>query len=160
MRNRKRSGDRDRWEQVGRALFKEKVALFVNRRTPISFVLPAFPCKSRNARRKVSGVVPDKGELLALERLVDLVRRVERETSYPATAVVVSDGRVFADLVRVDDELVTSYSRRLRELGSRFKELTFFGLEDAFSVSSHDAAREKLMAMYGASEKWINDRLR
>ncbi len=157
---RKRSGERDQWEQVGRALFEEKVALLVKQRLPISFVLPAFPCKSRNRARKVSGTVPDKGELLSLARLAQLVRDVEARTGYPAKMMVVSDGRVFADLVKVNDELVTEYSRRIRELGSRFKELSFFGLEDAFAVSSHDQARERLMAMYGASEAWINDRLR
>jgi hypothetical protein len=157
---RKRSGARDQWEQVGRELFVEKVALLVRRRLPISFVLPAFPCKSRNRERKVSGTAPDKGELLSLARLAQLVRDVESNTGYPAKMIVVSDGRVFADLVKVSDDLVSEYSRRIRELGSRFKELSFFGLEDAFAVSSHDQARERLMAMYGASEAWINDRLR
>jgi pyoverdine/dityrosine biosynthesis protein Dit1 len=158
---RKKSGIRDQWDTCGRVLFEEKVKMMIELRQPISFVLPAFPCKSRNRTRKTSGTLPDMGEFLALKRLVSLVNAVQDETGHPAHVLVVSDGRVFADLVRVSDDVVSKYSARLRDLGSQFKELSFFGLEDAFgrSTMGHDEARERLMQVYGANEAWVIDRI-
>lgn len=161
---RKRSGPRDQWDQVGRPLFEQKVARFVCRGEPVQFVLPAFPCKSRNQQRKVSGFLPDMGERLALETLVQLTRDVRQECNYPATMVVVSDGRVFADLVGVSDDRVSQYSARIREIGQPFCQegLSFFSLEDAFAAptTSHDDARDRLMTLYGASEDWVRQRLK
>ena len=42
----------------------------------VEFVLPAFPAKSPN-RKKTVGILPDKGEELALEYLTGLARKIK-----------------------------------------------------------------------------------
>ncbi|KAL9934170.1 hypothetical protein V8E36_007252 [Tilletia maclaganii] len=146
----------------GRALFKSRVATFVSRQGPISFVLPAFPCKSSN-QTKVSGTLPDKGEDLAFRTILTFIRRIEEV--YPPGAVfnIVSDGHVFADLIGVDDEVVTSYSTALRQMGSHLERtvyrrstpaIAFHSLGDLLEAASEsNTASEAYAEVEGAQTR-------
>ena len=68
----------------------------MSRNLRLELCLPAFPCKSSNLR-KVLGVVPDKGEELALRRLHEFVRLVKEIYDPGARVLIVSDGHVFSD---------------------------------------------------------------
>lgn len=126
----------DRWFNSGpaggRNMFARQVAFYVQRDLPLVAVLPAFPCKSSNLD-KVSGVLPDKGEELALRTLklfIDTVREI-----YPPgiTVVIVSDGHVFSDLVCTDDHTVDLYNKHLKLMAGTIlapNEVTFAGLDD------------------------------
>ncbi|KAL4746654.1 hypothetical protein BDW72DRAFT_210254 [Aspergillus terricola var. indicus] len=137
----KNTSQDDRWHLTGREYFIDRVYLFIKDNKKIQFCLPAFPCKSSNPD-KVSGVVPDAAEYLALEHLNDFVQRVGAIYEPGATLWVISDGHVFSDCIGVDDALVDSYGAIF---ASQYKATTknqpsssniqFTGLEDLFFSS-------------------------
>ncbi|PWN48392.1 hypothetical protein IE53DRAFT_199947 [Violaceomyces palustris] len=100
---------------IGRGLFKNMVSSFVEAGEAIAMVIPAFPGKSSN-KEKTSGILPDKGEELALRTLLQFSCSVER--FYPPGCIfhVVSDGHVFSDLVGVDDSVIDLYGKEFRRL--------------------------------------------
>lgn len=99
---------------------------------PLEFVLPAFPAKSPNPA-KVLGYLPDRAEELALTFLRSLCERIEEVYPPGARILICSDGRVFSDLIGVNDEHVTAYRQALDTMikrlgGGRLKQFT---LDDA-----------------------------
>lgn len=86
----------DQWEGFGEEYFEKTVDFFVKRNVPIEAVLPAFPHKSSNLD-KVSSPMPDKGEELALRRLVSFAASVKQIYSPGIQIWIVSDGHVFSD---------------------------------------------------------------
>ncbi|KAI2626123.1 Pyoverdine/dityrosine biosynthesis protein-domain-containing protein [Hypomontagnella submonticulosa] len=140
-------GKNDKWIDCGRTYFTERVLHFVSQGKRIELCLPAFPCKSSNTD-KVTGKDPDRGELLALERLHAFVQAVEHIYEPGAKLWIISDGHVFSDCIGVDDQDVDIYSLKLikmnRTVGLRrgnpgrvgFKSLAdLFGLGKAKSFS-------------------------
>lgn len=124
---------------------------FITRGKPIELVLPAFPAKSPN-RRKTLGPLPDHGEDLAFANLNHLCERIAKIYGPGAKITVCSDGRVFADLVRIPDPDVTAYNSELR---LRYKEryrdtIGFFDLDDAYpGMTNYEMLREDLMINFG-----------
>ena len=108
-------GKEDKWAQTGRSYFAERVRHFTAQGATIELCLPAFPCKSSN-QDKVTGLDPDRGEELALERLYDFVEAVERMYEPGAKLWIISDGHVFSDCIGVDDGDVDAYGEKLREM--------------------------------------------
>lgn len=92
----KNTAEGDEWDSKGLEHFKNTVDFFTSRLAPVEAVLPAFPCKSSNLE-KVSGPLPDKGEELALTRLITFAKSVKQ--IYPPGIIlhIVSDGHVFSD---------------------------------------------------------------
>lgn len=123
------------------------------KREPIKMILPGFPAKSPN-RGKTLGALPDLAEKHALENLSMLCDRIRAVYTAGAEIIICSDGRVFADLVRIPDKDVTAYGDYLRkyaytEHGAIF---SFFNLDDAFEkIESHEILREELLIHYGES---------
>jgi pyoverdine/dityrosine biosynthesis protein Dit1 len=119
-----------------------------NRR--IEFILPAFPVKSPNPA-KVLGVQPDTAEELALQFLNSLCEKISDIYPPGARIAICSDGRVFSDLIGVDDDAVTAYrngiERMIHLVGS--KNLTQFTLDDVYAGKSHEEMRQLLDAKYG-----------
>ncbi|KAI5954370.1 DIT1 [Candida jiufengensis] len=114
----KHTVEHDKWESIGRLKFKKGVEFFTSRGQPLEAVLPAFPCKSSN-HEKVSGDLPDKGEELALKRLIYFAEEIEK--IYPPGIIIwiISDGHVFSDCIAVDDLKVNQYSIALKHLYKR-----------------------------------------
>ncbi|VVT56276.1 uncharacterized protein SAPINGB_P004928 [Magnusiomyces paraingens] len=105
----------DMWATKGRAYFTSRIEFFVSRRATIEACLPAFPCKSSNTM-KVAGSKPDKGEELALRRLLAFSKMV-RELYEPGLKIwIVSDGHVFSDCIGVDDSVVDRYGAELKTM--------------------------------------------
>lgn len=148
----------DQWEVSGQAYFKSNVDYFTLRNVPIEAVLPAFPHKSSNLD-KVSSPMPDKGEELALRRLLSFAALV-KEIYPPGVRIwIVSDGHVFSDCgtysfthgdaliftntfaVGVDDGMVNEYFSKLHDLYLKVKPLDldpiqFHSLVDIFSLKN------------------------
>lgn len=126
----------DEWDLGGREHFIERVRYFTDRYLRIECILPAFPCKSSNVQ-KVHGCTPDKGEELALRRLISVIQEVEKFYSPGMKVWIVSDGHVFSDCIGVDDDVVDSYTVRLHELYQKIAipgvdAIGFCGLKDLF----------------------------
>lgn len=77
---------------AGAEKFISTINQFVVAGTKIEACLPAFPFKSANKVYKVLGILPDKAEELALERLNSMCARIQ--TVYPpgARVTIISDG--------------------------------------------------------------------
>lgn len=86
----------DKWEATGERYFKATIDFFTSRNAPIEAVLPAFPHKSSNLD-KVSSPMPDKGEELALRRLIIFAESIEKIYPPGVRIWIVSDGHVFSD---------------------------------------------------------------
>ena len=81
-----------------RPTFLSVIDKFVIAGTQVEMCLPAFPFKSANKVHKVLGVLPDKAEELALERLNTLCTRIEDVYSPGAKLTIISDGLVYNGL--------------------------------------------------------------
>lgn len=138
----------DEWDSCGRDYFIERVRYFTDRFIRIECILPAFPCKSSNIN-KVGGTVPDKGEELALRRLIKITQ--DAKAIYPPGVKIwiVSDGHVFSDCIGVDDDVVDQYTNQLHGMYEKCQvedadAIGFCGLNELFfegnSSTSFDPA--------------------
>lgn len=131
----------------------QKIIHFIRNNEPIHMILPAFPAKSPN-RRKTLDIYPDKGEELALQTLNRLCDDIQSIYAPGAKLTICSDGRVFAELVRIPDEDVSAYKQDLIErVGKPYStSIDFFDLDDVFQeISEYDTLREELMIHHGES---------
>ncbi|CAI7614622.1 unnamed protein product [Penicillium pancosmium] len=126
------------WETVGRDYFMRRIRFFTSRGLTIQMCLPAFPCKSSNPD-KVAGVLPDRGEELALRRLYSVSRKIKSIYDPGVSICIISDGHVFSDCIGVDDDKVDEYGLRLRELNEAIalqegqpRGVSFQSLKDIF----------------------------
>ncbi|KAI0895451.1 Pyoverdine/dityrosine biosynthesis protein-domain-containing protein [Annulohypoxylon nitens] len=143
-------GENDKWAETGRAYFTERVRHFTSQGLRIELCLPAFPCKSSNFD-KVTGRDPDRGELLALERLHSFVEAIEKIYDAGAKLWIISDGHVFSDCIGVDDATVDSYGLQLikmnRAIGLRrgkTDRVGFKSLVDLFEFQRYKNKQAKL----------------
>lgn len=139
-----------------------KIEALVARGAVIELVLPAFPAKSANPE-KTTGVLPDLGELLALQRLEKLARQIEEVYAPGARIVICSDGRVFSDLVGVTDSDVTAYGAEIARIiaDEGLSHLTTFDMDDLFpGVADHDLTRHELVTRFAESIETVRERTR
>ena len=80
---------------AGRPKFLSVIDKFVITESQIEMCLPAFPFKSANKVEKVIGILPDKAEELALERLNGMCKRIESIYPPGAKLTIISDGLVY-----------------------------------------------------------------
>lgn len=90
----------DSMEQLaaGRPKFLSVIDQFVMAGTRAEMCLPAFPFKSANKVDKVFGILPDKAEELALERLNTMCIRIRDVYPPGAKLTIISDGLVYNGL--------------------------------------------------------------
>ncbi len=121
-------------------------------RQPLDFILPAFPAKSPNLT-KTSGIHPDLGEVLALAKLNRMCERISAVYAPGAQVLICSDGRVFSDVVLVNDQEIDVYSDGIREIIRDFAlaHLQTFDLEDAYPVPDGPTLRKRLVDEYALS---------
>jgi pyoverdine/dityrosine biosynthesis protein Dit1 len=144
----------DQWNQEGRVKFSTRVRQCISLSQPIPFCLPAFPFKSTNTASKVIGAGVDMAEVIALNTLAQFVRDVQSVYSPGIEFVILFDGRMFNDLLLVDDEIVSMYCRTLQSLcpldNYGRPALKFVSLDEIFtSAKSYSGRRLLIEALYG-----------
>ncbi|GAB4190378.1 MAG: pyoverdine biosynthesis protein PvcA [Wenzhouxiangellaceae bacterium] len=130
-----------------------KIAAAVAANKRINLILPGFPAKSPN-RLKTLSPLPDLAERHALQNLNTLCDEISQIHSPGAYVTICSDGRVFADLVRIPEQDVTEYGMHLREYARRFHPdaFEFFNLDNVYSeVKDYTSLREELLVRFGES---------
>ena len=75
--------------------FLSVIDQFVTAGKRVDMCLPAFPFKSANKVYKVFGILPDKAEELALERLNTMCVRIAEIYAPGAELTIISDGLVY-----------------------------------------------------------------
>jgi len=83
-----------------RSKFLSVIDQFVIAEAQIELCLPAFPFKSANKVYKVLGILPDKAEELALQRLNTMCIRIGDVYAPGAKLTIISDGLVYNGLCR------------------------------------------------------------
>ncbi|WP_175919180.1 L-tyrosine/L-tryptophan isonitrile synthase family protein [Burkholderia pyrrocinia] len=111
-----RDGDVDRLSAAQRDALDAQVGACVTRGQPIRLTLPGFPLKSPDRRGRVLGMLPDRGEQLALGYLDAFCETVRRFYAPGCVVDLFSDGLTFFDLLDVRRADANAYHRALREL--------------------------------------------
>ena len=83
---------------AGKPKFLSVIDQFIMAGTQVEMCLPAFPFKSANKVEKVFGILPDKAEELALERLNTMCIRIGNVYPPGAKLTIISDGLVYNGL--------------------------------------------------------------
>lgn len=129
------------------------IAWLVSKNEPINLILPGFPAKSPN-RLKTLSALPDLAEKHALQNLCGLCDEIRQIYTPGAYVTICSDGRVFADLVRIPDQDVSDYGAHLKEYAHRThpEVFDFFNLDHVYpEVKDYTTLREELLIQYGES---------
>lgn len=130
----------------------EKVLRAVKQKRPLHLILPAFPAKSPN-REKTAGALPDFAEVLGLERLHQICQEISQLHLSGTKLTICSDGRVFSDLVNVEEREVSAYRDSIEKIIAEFNfhSLATFQLEDAFAIQDFSRMRNELVQNFGPS---------
>ncbi|KAI7764055.1 hypothetical protein LZL87_006437 [Fusarium oxysporum] len=118
--------------EAGRPKFLSIVGKFVATSTRVEMCLPAFPFKSANKAYKVFGILPDKAEYIALDRLNTMCIRIGEIYQPGAQCTIISDGVVYNDLLSITDRDTWAYGQALRQLASDkgFHQISFSRIRD------------------------------
>lgn len=151
---------------LGKPMFMEKVKVQLEKNQAIRLILPAFPWKSVNKVDKVTGVLPDFGEELALYRLNQMCEDIK--TIYPlgGQVFIASDGLVFDDVVGISDEDTWAYGEGLVDIARAhglknvrlLRVMDILGytegktLDKELYLSLASKCREEILASYGRTE--------
>lgn len=124
----------------------------------LTFLLPAFPAKSPSPQ-KTSGQLPDMGEVLALKNLQHMCERLQQVYAPKVELVICSDGRVFSDIVGVDDATIDEYNQGIRDIISEFElsHLRTFAMDDIYPHLTEDELRELLVHKYAKGAEQIRE---
>lgn len=138
----------------------EKLTQQIEKASPLTFVLPAFPAKSPN-RQKTLGTLPDLGEQLSLQFLNNLCERIAKVYAPGVCLWICSDGRVFNDLVKVSDEDVSAYTKAINHMikENQLHHLKQWGLDECYQAISFSAMREQLLISHGESIETIKAKI-
>ena len=138
-----------------------KIVAAVKSKTPVTFVLPAFPGKSPNSN-KVLGPLPDYAERLSLKFLGKLCENIKRFYSPGIKIILCSDGRVFSDVVGMKESNITAYQVELDRLIEEMSllDITTFNLDDFYEELSFVQMRDELMKTYGNSSDFFKHKIR
>ncbi|TGO89797.1 hypothetical protein BPOR_0093g00080 [Botrytis porri] len=80
---------------AGKPKFLSVIEKFVSSGIPVEMCLPAFPFKSSNKVHKVFGILPDKAEEIALDRLNTMCLRIGEVYQPGAKCTIISDGLIY-----------------------------------------------------------------
>lgn len=138
-----------------------KIITAIQQNKSIPFVLPAFPGKSPN-EAKVLSPLPDQAERLSLAFLDDLNKRIKKFYSPGIQMILCSDGRVFSDVVGMQESHVTDYQDEIHKLIEEMSltSITTFNLDDFYGNIDFTQMRDELMGKYGASLEALKVKVR
>ena len=161
-------------EWLGKSLFMEGVKKQIIKGQAVRMILPAFPWKSVNKVDKVTGVLPDFGEELALHRLNRLCEEIKEIYPPGGHVYIATDGLVFDDVVGISDEDTWAYSEGLVDMArvhgleniKLLRVMDILGytqdrkLDKALYLSLAQKCREELLADYGRTEEEIRQMMK
>ncbi len=124
----------------------------LQQKKPIILILPAFPAKSANRQKTISSA-PDLGEVLGLTYLNNLCKQIHTLHPPGVQLIIASDGRVFNDLVMVDNHDVDLYQQGLKDIlvQHQLTYLSLFSLDEVYPHTDYFFMRTQLMKSYGES---------
>lgn len=139
----------------------QKIFSAVKRNEPVTFILPAFPGKSPNPE-KVLGPLPDFAERLALNFLGTFCQQIKKVYAPGIKIILCSDGRVFSDVVGMQESNVTAYQDELARLLNEMSlpDISIFNLDHFYKGLHFVQMREELMSNFGQSLEFLKLKVR
>lgn len=141
------SSETDLYEKLGRNELIKQIQQFIQINQPIELLLPAFPCKSPNLN-KVSGKLPDAGEIYALEYLNNICREISCLYEPGCHLRIWSDGRVFGDLIGVSSEDIANYECLLKYYSMTMTHIDWDSMNNYIDTRNG----ENLVVKYGSKD--------
>ena len=140
---------------------KSKIQLALAEQRPLSLILPAFPAKSAN-RKKTLSEKPDRGEILGLIHLNELCQNMQQHHNHGIKLIICSDGRVFNDLVLVNDAGVDTYQQGIKQIITEHQltHLTTFSLDEVYPCHNYQSMRELLMIEYSQTLESLKQQIK
>lgn len=149
----------DQFEQIGRSVLTEKISSYVNNNIPIDFVMLGYPMKSPNFRDKVIGQLPDMAEQVSVTNFSDFGSKIQSIYAPGININIVSDGQIFADVMRVDDRIVAMYEEVIRDM-MKDTPITFYNAKDFYSKKiCLRGVRNKILNNFGISSEELSQRI-
>ncbi|CCF35993.1 pyoverdine/dityrosine biosynthesis protein [Colletotrichum higginsianum] len=146
-------------EWLGRKMFHGRVEEYVKKGESVKMIIPAFPWKSINRTDKVTGVLPDLGEDLALARLNDLCVEIGKVYTHGAEVHIATDGLVFNDVVGISDDETWEYGATLMDMAAQkgYDGIKLLRVMDFLGLTKEDEplTREKYMELVDESRKTL-----
>lgn len=138
-----------------------KVLTSVKQNESVTFVLPAYPGKSPNPE-KVLGHLPDYAEKWSLKFLDHLSEKIKYFYEPGIKIIICSDGRVFSDIVGIQETHITEYQLELNSMIHHLSlsNISTFNLDDVYPDTHFSVMREDLMSRYGESLDTLKKRTR
>ncbi|GMF09942.1 unnamed protein product [Phytophthora lilii] len=148
----------DVFESKGKRFLEATIDRFVDRKEPITIVLPGFPTKTPNHGDKVLGPLPDRAEELALARLEKFCTSIEEVYPVGCKVTIFSDGRVFGDLVGAPLENIRAYKNGLNKLVKEagHTHIQFDGLEN---YTKTDNPVQEVLERFGINQMDMDARI-
>lgn len=139
-------------------LMRKMVAKMMNGEKLI-FILPAFPAKSPSPQ-KTAGLLPDLGEVLALQNLNRMCGEISGHYAPGAEVIICSDGRIFSDVVSVPDHHITDYAQGIDEIISEFNlsHLSTFSMDEMIPEKKGDDLRLEVLTKYGMTKEEVREK--
>ncbi|GKT45464.1 sporulation protein kinase pit1 [Colletotrichum spaethianum] len=146
-------------EWLGRKMFHPRVEEYVKKGESVKMIIPAFPWKSINRTDKVTGVLPDLGEDLALARLNDLCVEIGKVYTHGAEVHIATDGLVFNDVVGISDDETWEYGATLMDMAAQkgYDGIKLLRVMDFLGLTKEDEplTKEKYMELVDESRKTL-----
>ncbi|GKT61457.1 pyoverdine/dityrosine biosynthesis protein [Colletotrichum tofieldiae] len=146
-------------EWLGRKMFHPRVEEYVKKGESVKMIIPAFPWKSINRTDKVTGVLPDLGEDLALARLNDLCVEIGKVYTHGAEVHIATDGLVFNDVVGISDDETWEYGATLMDMAAQkgYDGIKLLRVMDFLGLTKEDEplTREKYMELVDESRQTL-----
>jgi hypothetical protein len=161
-------------EWLGRKMFMGKVKAQLAKNQAIRLILPAFPWKSVNKVDKVTGILPDMGEELALYRLNQMCKEIQAVYPLGGQVCIATDGLVFDDVVGISDEDTWAYGEGLVEMAREhnlphiklMRVMDILGYTEGKTLDKQlylelaGQCREELLASYGRTEEEVRQMMK
>ncbi|KAF3761910.1 hypothetical protein M406DRAFT_220966, partial [Cryphonectria parasitica EP155] len=166
------TGHSQKW--LGKGLFMDKVKAQLENNQAIRLILPAFPWKSVNKVDKVTGILPDLGEELALYRLNQMCEDIRAVYPLGGQVHIATDGLVFDDVVGIPDEDTWAYGEGLLAMAREhnlknirlMRVMDIFGytegktLDQELYLSLAESCRKEILAKYGRTEEEVRQMMK
>ncbi|KHN94903.1 Pyoverdine biosynthesis [Metarhizium album ARSEF 1941] len=159
---------------LGKSLFMDKVRAQIEKSQAVRLIMPAFPWKSVNKLDKVTGILPDLGEELALYRLNQMCEDIKQVYPLGGKVFIATDGLVFDDVVGIPDEDTWAYGEGLVEMAKNhglknihlMRVMDILGYTDGKNLDKElylslaQRCRDELLASYGRTEAEVRQMMK
>ncbi|RWA08650.1 hypothetical protein EKO27_g6451 [Xylaria grammica] len=169
-----KDGEEHSGQWLGKPLFIGKVQAQLEKGQAIRLIMPAFPWKSVNRVEKVTGILPDLGEELALYRLNQMCEDIKAVYPLGGQVHIATDGLVFDDVVGISDEDTWAYGEGLVSMAKEhgldniklMRVMDVLGYTDGKTLDKElylsltQKCREELLASYGRTEEEVRQMMK